>query len=74
MVQTAQYIIAHAAGVYEYQVPEGEDASTDSSSGAQLVINAQNCVHCKTCAIKTPKQYINWTVPEGGGGPDYTLM
>lgn len=51
------------AGVYEY--PEGD----------QLVINAQNCVHCKCCSIKMPKEYIKWTVPEaGGGGPAYTLM
>jgi electron-transferring-flavoprotein dehydrogenase len=37
-------------------------------------INAQNCVHCKTCDIKDPSQNINWTVPEGGGGPNYTGM
>jgi electron-transferring-flavoprotein dehydrogenase len=48
------------ARVYEY--PEGENG--------KLVINAQNCVHCKCCSIKTPKEYIKWTVPEaGGGGP-----
>ncbi|ETO12148.1 Electron transfer flavoprotein-ubiquinone oxidoreductase containing protein [Reticulomyxa filosa] len=35
----------------------------------KLVINSQNCIHCKTCAIKTPKEYIRWTVPQGGGGP-----
>ena len=34
-----------------------------------LQINAQNCLHCKTCDIKTPENYIKWTVPEGGGGP-----
>ena len=46
------------ARVYEY--PEGD----------KLVINAQNCVHCKCCSIKTPEQFIKWTVPEaGGGGP-----
>jgi electron-transferring-flavoprotein dehydrogenase len=37
-------------------------------------INAQNCVHCKTCDIKDPAQNINWTVPEGGGGPNYPNM
>ena len=37
-------------------------------------INAQNCVHCKTCDIKDPKQNIVWTVPEGGGGPNYSGM
>merc|ERR1711871_1516567 len=48
------------AGVYEY--PDDE-----------LVINAQNCVHCKCCSIKMPLEYIKWTVPEGGGGPNYQL-
>ncbi|KAG5182400.1 hypothetical protein JKP88DRAFT_318941 [Tribonema minus] len=55
------------AGVYEYEEPE-------DGKEAKLVINAQNCVHCKTCAIKTPEEYIKWTVPEGGGGPNYTVM
>ena len=41
---------------------------------AELVINAQNCVHCKTCDIKDPAQNIDWTVPEGGGGPNYPNM
>lgn len=40
----------------------------------RLVINAQNCIHCKACSIKTPEQFIKWTVPEGGGGPNYTIM
>jgi electron-transferring-flavoprotein dehydrogenase len=53
------------AGVYEF-VEEG---------GAQrLQINAQNCVHCKTCDIKDPTQNIVWVTPEGGGGPNYTNM
>jgi electron-transferring-flavoprotein dehydrogenase len=38
------------------------------------VINAQNCVHCKTCDIKDPAQNINWVTPEGGGGPNYVGM
>lgn len=38
------------------------------------VINAQNCIHCKCCSIKMPEEYIDWTVPEGGGGPGYTVM
>ena len=42
--------------------------------GPVLRINAQNCVHCKTCDIKDPTQNINWTVPEGGGGPNYPNM
>ena len=40
----------------------------------EFIINAQNCVHCKTCDIKDPSQNINWTVPQGGGGPNYSLM
>lgn len=54
------------AGVYEFT-----DTDTDNP---QFVINAQNCVHCKTCDIKDPAQNINWTVPQGGGGPNYTGM
>jgi electron-transferring-flavoprotein dehydrogenase len=54
------------AGVYEYV----EDASGDP----RLQINAQNCVHCKTCDIKDPTQNINWVTPEGGGGPNYPNM
>lgn len=54
------------AGVYEI-VREGQQAP-------RLHINAQNCVHCKTCDIKDPTQNINWTVPEGGGGPNYGAM
>lgn len=40
----------------------------------RFVINAQNCVHCKTCDIKDPAQNIDWTVPQGGGGPNYSNM
>lgn len=53
------------AGVYEW---------VDEGSGKRFQINAQNCVHCKTCDIKDPNQNINWTVPEGGGGPNYPNM
>jgi electron-transferring-flavoprotein dehydrogenase len=42
--------------------------------GPALRINAQNCVHCKSCDIKDPTQNIDWTVPEGGGGPNYPNM
>ncbi len=56
------------AGVYEYV-----DDALDPS-GHRLQINAQNCVHCKTCDIKDPTQNINWVVPEGGGGPNYPNM
>ena len=57
------------AGVYEI-VYGDEAAKTDP----RFVINAQNCVHCKTCDIKDPAQNINWTTPEGGGGPNYANM
>jgi electron-transferring-flavoprotein dehydrogenase len=53
------------AGVYEVV----EDASV-----SRFQINAQNCLHCKTCDIKDPSQNIVWRAPEGGGGPNYTSM
>ena len=53
------------AGVYEYLEKDGQPS---------LQINAQNCVHCKTCDIKDPSQNIIWVTPEGGGGPNYTSM
>ena len=55
------------AGVYEIM-------RDDDGSNPRLQINAQNCVHCKTCDIKDPTQNINWVVPEGGGGPNYPNM
>jgi electron-transferring-flavoprotein dehydrogenase len=57
------------AGVYEV-VYEDADKRTDP----RFVINAQNCVHCKTCDIKDPAQNILWVTPEGGGGPNYPNM
>ncbi|SDE49629.1 MULTISPECIES: electron transfer flavoprotein-ubiquinone oxidoreductase [Kordiimonas] len=54
------------AGVYEFVGENGEEK--------RLQINAQNCVHCKTCDIKDITQNINWVVPEGGGGPNYPNM
>lgn len=54
------------ARVYEYV--------SDENSQLKLQINAQNCLHCKACDIKDPKQNIEWTVPEGGGGPGYSVM
>ncbi|WP_426051307.1 electron transfer flavoprotein-ubiquinone oxidoreductase [Brevundimonas sp. SL161] len=57
------------AGVYEV-IYADEVAKTDP----KFVINAQNCVHCKTCDIKDPSQNIVWTTPEGGGGPNYPNM
>ena len=61
------------AGVYEYLNDQGQPVVTPSD-GAQLRINAQNCVHCKTCDIKDPSQNIVWVSPEGGGGPNYAGM
>ncbi|KAL3900535.1 MAG: hypothetical protein SGCHY_001266 [Lobulomycetales sp.] len=52
------------AGVYEY-------IQDDATNEYRFQINSQNCIHCKTCDIKDPSQNINWTVPEGGGGPQY---
>jgi len=57
------------AGVYE--VVYGDEAKR---LDPRFVINAQNCVHCKTCDIKDPAQNIDWTPPEGGGGPNYPDM
>ncbi|HDR9161595.1 TPA: electron transfer flavoprotein-ubiquinone oxidoreductase [Burkholderia vietnamiensis] len=54
------------AGVYEF--------GTNTDGADALVINAQNCVHCKTCDIKDPTQNIVWVTPEGGGGPNYPNM
>jgi electron-transferring-flavoprotein dehydrogenase len=55
------------AGVYE-----AVGAAAGNGEGEmRLVINAQNCVHCKTCDIKDPRQNIDWKTPEGGGGPNY---
>ncbi|MEO1310834.1 MAG: electron transfer flavoprotein-ubiquinone oxidoreductase [Pseudomonadota bacterium] len=53
------------AGVYEF---------VEEAGNTRFQINAQNCVHCKTCDIKDPSQNIVWTVPEGGGGPNYPNM
>ncbi len=61
------------AGVYEYLDSHGNNVD-GPAEGARLQINAQNCVHCKTCDIKDPKQNIVWVTPEGGGGPNYTGM
>uniref|UniRef100_UPI00262D1872 electron transfer flavoprotein-ubiquinone oxidoreductase n=1 Tax=uncultured Sphingorhabdus sp. TaxID=1686106 RepID=UPI00262D1872 len=53
------------AGVYEW---------VEESSGPRFQINAQNCVHCKTCDVKDPNGNITWVPPEGGGGPNYEAM
>lgn len=75
------------AGVYEYvSLNGGADSGAGGDSGADaeratdkkqhekvLKINAENCIHCKTCDIKDPSQRIRWTAPEGGGGPQYSM-
>jgi electron-transferring-flavoprotein dehydrogenase len=53
------------AGVYEW---------VEEATGPRYVINAQNCVHCKTCDVKDPNDNITWVPPEGGGGPNYEAM
>jgi electron-transferring-flavoprotein dehydrogenase len=62
-MQTGFYI----AGVYEY-------VDTEDGKSKRLQINAQNCIHCKTCDIKDPTQNINWVTPQGGEGPAYDGM
>ena len=68
------------AGVYEY-IEDEDDGSVEGRKrrekrgglGVRFQINAQNCVHCKTCDIKAPEQDIEWRTPEGGGGPKYVM-
>ncbi len=66
------------AGVYEWIDADGNsvpaDADRKPGDSVRFQINAQNCVHCKTCDIKDPNQNINWTVPQGGEGPVYPNM
>jgi electron-transferring-flavoprotein dehydrogenase len=57
------------AGVYEVVYSDAE-----ARKDPRFVINAQNCVHCKTCDIKDPAQNITWVTPEGVGGPNYPNM
>jgi ferredoxin-like protein FixX len=60
---------AGAAGVYEVVCSD-----VAAKKDPRFVINAQNCVHCKTCDVKDPAQSITWATPEGGGGPNYPDM
>ncbi len=62
------------AGLSQRYCPAGVYEWIEGSEGPRYQINAQNCVHCKTCDIKDPNQNITWTVPEGGGGPNYPNM
>ena len=62
------------AAVYEWVDADGNAAADPSAKDVTFVINAQNCVHCKTCDIKDPNQNINWVPPQGGEGPVYVNM
>ncbi len=64
------------AGVYEFvtDAKEQEKTAAIDSTHMHLQINAQNCLHCKACDIKDPRQNITWVSPEGGGGPNYSNM
>jgi ferredoxin-like protein FixX len=68
---SSTYFLAAQMGDFPAAVYEVVDAD---GGGKRFQINAQNCVHCKTCDIKDPSRNITWTVPQGGGGPNYPNM
>ena len=74
-----EFVEAPAPGPAASAARDGGDSATEAAISAlrparRLQINAQNCVHCKTCDIKDPRQNIHWVPPEGGGGPNYPNM
>lgn len=73
-VGTFDGLLARAcpAAVYEY-LDKDDAGGEEHALGKKFNINSQNCIHCKTCSIKTPDQSIEWRCPEGGGGPSYSL-